>query len=80
MFRSQHTDMFCITKEMMSEAIGTESKETGDTVLIETVLEELVNSKLTQRIVEAARLAAARHMVQEAQEIQSAVETEVSVT
>lgn len=63
---------------MMSEAIGTESKEAGDSVRIEEVLEELVNGSLSQRIAEAARLAAARHMVQEVQEVRSAVETEIS--
>ena len=65
---------------MMSEVIGTEGKEAGDSVLIETVLEELVNGSLSQRIAEAARLAAARHMVHEAQEVRSAVEAEISAT
>ena len=63
---------------MMSEVLGTEGKEAGDSFLIETVLEELVSGSLSQRIAEAARLAAACHMVHEAQEVRSAVETEIS--
>ena len=62
----------------MSEAIRIAGREAGDSVRIEEVLEELVHGSLSQRIVEAARLAAARHMVQEVQEVRSAVETEIS--
>ena len=70
--------MYRSTDEMMSQAISTEGTEAGDSVRIETLLEELINGSLSQRIAEAARLAAARHMVQEAQELRSAVETEIS--
>ena len=71
--------MYQSTNEMMSESTETDGREANESVLLETVLEELVNGSLSQRIVEAARLAAARHMVQEAQEVRSAVETEISV-
>jgi len=70
--------MYQSTNEMMSESTETDGREANESVLLETVLEELVNGSLSQRIVEAARLAAARHMVQEAQEVRSAVETEIS--
>ena len=73
-------EMYFSTDEMMSEAIGTAGREAKESVRIEAVLEELVNGSLSQRIAEASRLAAARHMVHEAQEVRSAVEMEISAT
>ncbi len=73
-------EMYGSTDEMMSEVIGTVGREAKGSVRIEGILKELVNGSLSQRIAEASRLAAARHMVQEAQEIRSAVEMEVSTT
>ena len=72
--------MYCSTDETMSEVIGTEGREANGSVRVEGILEELVNGSLSQRIAEAARLAASRHMVHEAQEVRSAVETEISAT
>lgn len=72
--------MFSSTDETMSDAIGNVGTEAQETVRIESVLEELVTGGLSQRIVEAARLASARHMVQEAQDVRSAVESEISAT
>jgi hypothetical protein len=68
------------TDETMSEAIWTAGREAKETVRIGAVLEELINGILSQRIAEAARLSAARHMVHAAQEVRSAVETEISAT
>ena len=73
-------EMYCSTDEMMSEAIGTAGREAQESVRIDALLEDLVNGSLSQRIAEAARLAAARQMVQEAQEVRSAVEMEISAT
>ena len=73
-------EMYCSTDEKMSELIGTAGREAKASVQVEGILEALVNGSLSQRIAEASRLAAARHMVHEAQEVRSAVETEISAT
>ena len=70
--------MYRSTENMTAEASGIESKDVPSAVGLESVLEELSNGRLAQRIVKAARVAAARHKVQEAQEVRSAVETEIS--
>ena len=79
-FMGAEMEMYGSTDEMMSEVIGTSGREAKESVRIEAVLEELVNGSLSERIAEAARLAAARHMVRKAQEVRSAVETELSAT
>ncbi len=45
---------------------------------IDSMLNDLVSGRLSQRIAEVAALAAARHMYQEAQEMRSTVEAEYS--
>ena len=45
---------------------------------IDSMLNDLISGRLSQRIAEAATLAAARHVYQEAQEMRSIVEAEYS--
>ena len=54
------------------------SGDTDRTSRIDSMLTDLLSGRLSQRIAEAATLAAARHMYQEAQEMRSQVEAEYS--
>ena len=53
---------------------------TEDQADVESIITMLQNGQLARRIADAARLAMVRHMVQNAQGIQSAVEAENSTT
>ncbi len=60
---------------MISKEVSLETKANSD---IDTLLEGLSNGNLADRIAQAARIAAARHMLLQSQEMQSAVEAEHS--
>lgn len=70
------------TKEYWMEPIISKnlSEDMDEPSRIDSMLTELLSGRLSQRIAEAATLAAARHMYQEAQEMQSLVEAEYSTT